>query len=117
MLDALNAVKGTVRLDAHEPHVPIHLLQVASYTDERAGGSEASDEMRDRPGGLIPDLRSGRLEMGPPVRLVDVLIEIPVLVRLRGGERLGGPLGAIGPFRGGRRDRPGPNARADRASA
>ena len=108
MLDALDAVKGTVRLDADEPHVPIHLLQVASDADERAGGPEASDEVRDRPRGLLPDLRPGRLEVSPPVCLVVVLIEIPVSVRLRGRERFGGPLRAIGPVRRGREDQLGP---------
>src|SRR5437867_10919744 len=49
-------------------------------------------------------LRPCRLEMGPPVRFVVVLVEIPVLARVGGRERLGTSLRAVRPLSGGRED-------------
>src|SRR2546427_9055692 len=108
MLHAFEAVERTVGWPPDETHRRIHLPQIASDADEGPRRPEAGHEMRDRPGGLFPDLGTGRLEMGPPVRLVVVLVEIPVLPRLGGRDRFGTSLRAVRPLGGGREDELGP---------
>ena len=113
MLHALEAVQRTVRLHPDETHVPIHLLQISPYADEGPGGPETRHEVRNRPGSLLPDLRTRRFEVGPPVRLVVVLVEIPILARLRGRQRFRGSLRAVGPLGRRREDELGSIRRQD----
>src|SRR3990172_3470571 len=82
VLNALEAVERTVRLDADKSGVRVPCLEVPTHPDERPCGPEACDEVRYAALRLVPDLRARGFEVRPPVRLVVVLIEIPVRLRL-----------------------------------
>src|SRR2546423_855361 len=81
-LHALDSMERAVRLDADQADAGILLFEVPTCTDERPGRPQARDEGGNRPARLPPNLRAGRREMGPPVRLVVVRIQVPGFLRV-----------------------------------
>src|SRR5439155_717308 len=82
-------MERAVRLDADKADAGILPFEVPACTDERPRRPQARDEVRNRPERLPPDLRASRCEMGSPVRLVVVLIQVPVFLPVVQYEILG----------------------------
>ena len=98
LADALDQVRADVLgpagvdrplgVGADHDEVGVALAQVAGGAGDRAAGADAGDEVGDLPGGLLPDLGSGRLVVGLRVGLVEVLVGLE-RARDLGGEPVG----------------------------
>src|SRR6185436_17883742 len=64
-------------VDAPDLDRRLALLQVAPDTRDRAAGPDPGDQVRDRPAGLLPDLRRRLLVVGLRVGEVVVLVRLP----------------------------------------
>ena len=72
--DAGNA-RAIARLQADDLDRRIHLLEVARYAHDGAGGAHGTDEVRHGSFGVAPDLLAGFLEMGERVVGIGELVE------------------------------------------
>ena len=96
MLEALEAVKGRVGLEADGLDGGIELLEAAGDAHEGAAGAEAGDKVSDPAGGLLPDLGAGGVVVGQPVGVVGVLVDVAEAVGVVAGQFAGAANGAVG---------------------
>ena len=54
----------------------ILFFQEASRAGDRSSGSDARDEVRDRPAGLLPNLRAGRMIVRVGIEMIVELIRL-----------------------------------------
>ena len=87
-LDLVVGVDRADRVGADDLDRRVHLLEVAPGAGDRAARADAGDEVRDLPGGLLPQLRAGRRVVRGRVGLVEVLVGLE-----RAGDLLGEPVG------------------------
>ena len=95
LADALDQIRATrsprvhrpLRVGADDLDRGVLLLQIPSDPDDRPAGADAGHEVGDPAAGLLPDLRTGRLVLGPRV------VGVVVLVGLPGAGDLAGPGG------------------------
>ena len=80
VLPSFDAMEGIVRLHRDDAHT--FGPQRGRDADDRAGGSNASDEVRDAAARLIPDLRTGPQLVRERIGGIRVLIEIDVAIGL-----------------------------------
>lgn len=78
VLEPFQGMHRTVGFHGDHVHVLALLLEEPPGAHNGPGGTEPGDEMRHTAMGLAPDLRTCRLEMAAPVRLVAVLVDIGV---------------------------------------
>src|SRR6185436_8685849 len=72
----------SVGVDAQRLDGRVLLFQIPGDAADRATGTDADDEVRDPAGGLLPDLRPGRLVVRLRVGQVVVLVRFPRVRRL-----------------------------------
>src|SRR5262245_34248432 len=91
-------MKGRRRLKRDQLDRRVELLQPSRGPDEGAARPQSGDEVRQRAGRLLDDLRSSRVVMGAPVPVVVVLVRIEVLVRtfrVEAPRFANGPIGTL----------------------
>ena len=76
----------------------VELLQAAGGADEGPAGAKPGDEVRDAPGGLLPDFHRRAIVVRLPVGGVVVLVGIKIGVGVLGVELPGFADGAVGAF-------------------
>src|SRR5687767_11487479 len=86
MLESLQAVEGSVGLEANDLHMRQLLTQISSCADQCAGCAESSYKVSHALISLAQDLRSRGSVMRLPVGVVVVLVSVPVNVGLFGSQ-------------------------------
>src|SRR5262249_55722837 len=81
VLEAFDSVPRVIGFDADDLDLWFPFAQIAAGSHDRAAGAEAGDEVRHRPGGIVPDLRAGALVMRLRIDRVEVLVRLEIAIR------------------------------------